>query len=323
MKSVVVTTGARLHFGLLAHGQAGRREFGGIGVMIDRPGFVIRAAPAPVDKLACGTWQGRVETLLAELRSADGSSSFTGPLDLEIQRAPPAHAGLGSGTQLGMAVAKILSILAGESEITAAELARRAKRGLRSALGLHGFQQGGLLVEAGQRESSEISPLVARADFPLQWRFILARPLGVTGLSGAAEMNGFARLAPMPQELTDRLCRIALMEILPAAIERNFANVGESIGQFGRLVGEYFAPVQGGVFADERMRRLAKVLESRRIRGFGQSSWGPTMFVLCPDAEFASHLTADLANEPAGIECEFTIAAPLNQGAEVIASEDA
>src|SRR5204863_8056502 len=145
----------------------------------------------PVDRLVCGTWHGRVETLLAELRSADGSRCFTSQLDLEIQQAPAAHAGLGSGTQMGMAVAKILSILAGESEITAAELARRARRGLRSALGLHGFQQGGLLVEAGQRESSEISPLVARADFPLQWRFILARPLGVTGLSGAAEMNGF------------------------------------------------------------------------------------------------------------------------------------
>lgn len=323
MKSVVVTTGARLHFGLLAHGQAGRREFGGIGVMIDRPGFVIRAARAPVEKLACGTWHGRVETLLAELRSAGAGSSFTGPLDLEIRQAPQAHAGLGSGTQLGMAVAKVLSILAGESEITAAELARRARRGLRSALGLHGFQHGGLLVEAGQRESSEISPLVARADFPAQWRFVLARPVGATGLSGTDEINGFARLAPMPLELTDRLCRIALMEILPAAIEHDFAQAGESIGQFGRLVGEYFAPVQGAVFADERMRRLAKVLESRGIRGFGQSSWGPTMFVLCPDAEFANHLAADLSNDPAGRECEFTIAAPLNQGAGIQEIENA
>ena len=47
MKCVVVTTGARLHFGLLAHGQVGCREFGGIGLMIDRPGFIVRAAAAP------------------------------------------------------------------------------------------------------------------------------------------------------------------------------------------------------------------------------------------------------------------------------------
>jgi hypothetical protein len=97
----------------------------------------------------------------------------------------------------------------------------------------------------------------------------------------------------------------------------DFAQAGESIGRFGRLVGEYFAPVQGGVFADERMRRVAKALEARDIHGFGQSSWGPTLFVLCPDAELAGRLALDLANDPAGADCQFTIAAPLNRGARV------
>ncbi len=255
----------------------------------------------------------------AALRGAN--CVFTGPLRLEIVQAPPAHAGLGSGTQRGMAVAKILSVLAGEPDMSAMELARRAGRGLRSALGLHGFQHGGLLVEAGQRAPGEISPLVAHVDFPDQWRFVLARPAGATGLSGTDELKGFARLAPMPQAITDRLCQIALMEILPAVIEHDFTQAGESIGQFGRLVGEYFAPIQGGVFADERMRRLAGVLESRGIRGFGQSSWGPTLFVLCPDADYASQLARDLSHDSAGAECEFTIAAPCNRGARVEVTE--
>lgn len=319
MKSAVVTTGARLHFGLLGHGQAGHREFGGIGVMIDRPGFVVRASPAPIDKLVCGVWHERVVALLARLRTAGSGSVVCEPLRLEILSAVPAHAGLGSGTQLGMAVAKVLSVLAGEPDISisAVELARRAGRGLRSALGLHGFQHGGLLAEAGQRESGKISPLVARVNFPEEWRFILARPAGATGLSGTDERNVFARLAPMSQAITDRLCRIALMEILPAAVEGDFAQAGESIGRFGRLVGEYFAPAQGGVFADQRMRRLAQVLEARDLHGFGQTSWGPTLFILCPDDEFARRLIVDLVGDPAGVECEFTIAGPRNQGAGV------
>jgi beta-RFAP synthase len=323
MKSVVVTTGARLHFGLLAHGQAECREFGGIGVMIDRPGFVVRAALAPVDELLCGAWRGRVETLLAGLRTPGVSDFFARPLRLEIAEAPPAHAGLGSGTQLGMAVAKALSVLSGEPGLSTVELARRAQRGLRSALGLHGFQHGGLLVEAGQSRPGEISPLVARVEFPDRWRFVLARPSGATGLSGAEELNGFSRLTAMPQAVTDRLCRIVLMEILPAIVEQDFAQAGESIGRFGRLVGEYFAPVQGGVFADERMRGVAQVLESRGIRGFGQSSWGPALFVLCPDFEFASQLATDLAQHPAGAGCEFTTAAPLNRAAAVEVTDDA
>lgn len=326
MTSVTVTTGARLHFGLLAHGlaqgQAGSREFGGIGVMIDRPGFVVRAAIAPVDALRCGVWQERVETLLAGLRTSRESGLFTGPLRLDIDQSPPAHAGLGSGTQLGMAVAKCLSVLSGEPEPAAVDLARCAQRGRRSALGLYGFQYGGLLVEAGQRRPGEISPLVARVAFPDRWQFVLARPLGATGLSGADELNSFARLPAMPEAVTDRLCRIALMEILPAVVEQDFTLAGDSIGRFGRLVGEYFAPVQGGVFADERMRGVAQVLESRGIHGFGQSSWGPTLFVLCPDHESASRLASDLADDSAGAGCEFAVAAPLNHGARVSADED-
>ncbi len=315
MKSVVVTTGARLHFGLLAHGLAGGREFGGIGVMIDRPGFVVRASAGSADELDCGPWQERVEKLVAVLRTAD--AKYTGPVKLEIVESPPAHAGLGSGTQLGMAVARIMSVRAGESDVPAAELARRAQRGLRSALGLYGFEQGGLLVEAGQRRPGEISPLVARVEFPREWRFVLVRPRGAAGLSGVHEVNGFARLAPMSQAVTECLCRIALLEILPAVAEHDFAQAGESIGQFGRLVGEYFAPVQGGVFAHARMREVAIWLESRRIRGFGQSSWGPTLFVLCPNDQSASGLVNDLAHDAAGTDCELTVAAPLNGGARV------
>jgi beta-RFAP synthase len=322
MKYVVVTTGSRLHFGLLAHGQSGSREFGGIGVMIDRPGFVVRAQSAPVDELLCGAWHERVAAVLARLRTSDTTDIFARPVRLEIQRAPPAHAGLGSGTQLGMALTRILLMLAREPEMSAVELARRAGRGLRSAVGLHGFQQGGLIVEAGHCQRGEISPLVARVDVPDRWRFVLARPAGATGLAGADEINGFARLPSMPQAVTDRLCRIALMEIVPAAVEHDFGQTAESIGQFGRLVGEYFAPVQGAVFADERMRALARVLKSRGIHGFGQSSWGPTIFILCPDAEFAVNLASQLKGDAAGADCEFTIAAPLNTGAMVQTADD-
>lgn len=284
--------------------------------MIDRPGFVLRASPASTDELHCGSWQKRVAELLWRLRAAGRSGAVPGPLRLEIAQSPPAHAGLGSGTQLGMAVAKICSMMQGDVETPAAELARRAGRGLRSAVGLYGFQYGGLVVEAGKQAPDEISPLVARIDFPVEWRFLLVRPRESMGLSGTEESGGFACLAPMAEALTDRLCRLALAEILPAAIEHRFDEASTAIGQFGRLVGEYFAPVQGGIFADDRMRRLAEKLPSD-VRGVGQTSWGPTLFVLCPGAEAARGLAAELARDPIAADCEFTIASPLNRGAAV------
>lgn len=318
---VVISTGARLHFGLFAHGRTGEREFGGVGVMIDRPGFAIGVSPAARDELPGGPLQARIAALLERLRSASPAGTARTPLRIELQAASPRHAGLGSGTQLGMALAKSLSLLAGEPPPAAEELARRAGRGLRSALGLHGFAHGGLLVDEGQSRPGEIGPLLARVEVPADWRFVLVRPREAAGLSGSDEAGGFARLGPMPQTTTAELRRLALSEIVPAVTEHDFERAADSIQRFGQIVGSYFAPVQGGVLAHADMRELAKVLDARRIKGFGQSSWGPTLFILCPDEAFANRLLADLAAERSCSQCELTIAGPLNRGAEANVSD--
>ncbi len=289
--------------------------------MIDRPGFAVRAGLAEADEWHCGPWQARVETLLSRLRAEAPSGTVPRPLRIDIDQAPPPHAGFGSGTQLAMALARICSIFGGESELPPQELARRAGRGRRSAVGLYGFHLGGLLVEAGKSEPDEISPLVARADFPADWRFVLVRPRRARGIFGTEESGAFARLPAMPEPLTDRLCRIVLLEMLPALKEHEFTAASEAIGRFGRLVGEYFAPVQGGIFADAQMRQLAGRLEARKIHGVGQTSWGPTLFILCPSAAFAENLTGELASELAAEDCELTVAAPRNHGAAIECQE--
>jgi predicted sugar kinase len=65
------------------------------------------------------------------------------------------------------------------------------------------------------------------------------------------------------------------------------------------------------------MRLLAERLSLRGVRGVGQTSWGPTLFILCPSASFARDLADELTHDPAGGDCELTIAAPLNRGAAV------
>lgn len=313
---ITISTGARLHFGLFAHGRTGDREFGGVGVMIDRPGFVIDVSAAGEDDLGAGPWQPRIAALLERLRSTIPAGAARTPLKIEIRAASPRHSGLGSGTQLAMALAKGLSLLAGEAAPSAEELARRAGRGLRSSLGLHGFVHGGLLVDAGQSRPGEIGPLLARVEVPTGWRFVLLRPRDAAGLSGSDEAGGFARLGPMPQATTTELRRLTLSEIVPAVTECDFDRAADSIQQFGQIVGNYFAPVQGGVLAHPDMRELARRLATRRIKGIGQSSWGPTLFILCPDEAFASQLLADLATETSCTRCEMTIAAPFNRGAD-------
>ncbi|MFO0909094.1 MAG: hypothetical protein U0794_12225, partial [Isosphaeraceae bacterium] len=45
-RKISVTTGSRLHFGLLSLKTTGERLFGGLGLMVDRPGLNLLATPS-------------------------------------------------------------------------------------------------------------------------------------------------------------------------------------------------------------------------------------------------------------------------------------
>src|SRR5262249_44790652 len=152
-------------------------------------------------------------------RAFAGAGDEGPPQRLVVEQAAPEHAGLGTGTQLGLAVAGLLAASWG-LDLSAAELARRVGRGLRSALGGYGFEQGGFLVEPGKRSDEGLSPLAARVAFPEAWRLVLALPRQAPGLHGPDEQEAFRRLAesgaPLP---TDALCRLVLLGMLPALAE--------------------------------------------------------------------------------------------------------
>src|SRR5205823_11562276 len=116
-----------------------------------------------------------------------------------------------------------------------------------SAIGLHGFEQGGFLVEAGQGADGGLAPLVARVPFPDGWRVVLALPGGEPGLHGLREREAFAHLAGSPATLarTDALCRLVLLGLLPGLLEGDPQAFGEALFDFNSRVGEAFAPAQG------------------------------------------------------------------------------
>jgi beta-ribofuranosylaminobenzene 5'-phosphate synthase len=249
---------SRLHFGLLNPFACGRsrpseaafRCFGGIGSMIAQPDLLLRAEPAstwsaegPLAERALAFAQRFAEAACRQERLAVAT-----PHRLCIERIMPAHAGLGSGTQLGLSVARALAASWGLS-CDAATLARRVERGLRSALGAHGFENGGFLVESGKRTAQGLAPLVARYPFPEEWRLVMALPSSRAGLHGRGEEEAFARLtadAAAPAR-TEALCRLVLLGVLPALIERDLDDFGEALYEFNVRVGEAFALVQGGI----------------------------------------------------------------------------
>jgi beta-ribofuranosylaminobenzene 5'-phosphate synthase len=314
--AVCVTAPSRLHFGLLSFGRPDVRQFGGLGAMIASPGVRLTIQPAS-EFAVSGPLSERARACVERLAKV-GWFAAPPACRIEVRAAPRAHVGLGSGTQMALATALGLAAFLGRPAQPIAELARSAGRGLRSAIGLHGFAQGGLLFEAGKLSSDEISPLVARVALPVDWRFVLLCPRQETGLYGEAERQAFDRLPPVPPATTDELCSLAALEMLPAAGSADFARFSDAIYRFGHLAGRCFAAQQSaGAFASQRMARIVDAVRRQQVTGVVQTSWGPTLAALLPSEAAAAEFAARFRAAGDSDDLDITIAAPDNQGARV------
>ena len=275
---VHVRTPSRLHFGLLGWGPELARQFGGVGLMIDSPGIELTAEAAPrwlTDRLLAAR-VARIITQICE-RSVDFGINLI-PARLCVETAPQEHLGLGVGTQLSFAVALAVLKLAGIEGCTASELARLTGRGGRSGVGLHGFYHGGLIVDGGRKDDAGIPPLLARLHFPDDWSILIVQPTATGGLHGFDETQAFANLPPISQATGDSLCRLVLLEILPAVLEHDLNAFGSALCELQERVGAGFAPAQGGIYATPHAAEIVNELKKLGFAGAGQSSWGPTLY---------------------------------------------
>jgi beta-RFAP synthase len=153
------------------------------------------------------------------------------PRRFAVHRAPPEHVGLGTGTQLSLAVARALAELAGRGDVPIATLAALSGRGLRSGIGLHGFAGGGLIVDGGRRTEEGIPPCSAGLEFPGDWAVLVVLRRGPPACTAPARSGRSRGLPPLPAALTDRLCRLVLLGLLPAVVERDLARFGEALAE--------------------------------------------------------------------------------------------
>jgi len=319
-----ITAPCRLHFGLLRFAQAAGLSYGGLGMMIDQPATVIDMQPSD-------TWQAtgpHAERALAFAQQAVRFWSGPGepPFSIQVRQAPPAHSGLGSGTQLALAVARGVHSLCGRSSSPIDDLSAAVGRGQRSAIGSHGFFHGGLLWEVGRGPQESLTQLTCRIKVPGSWRphdanlqdasHHHANPCDA-GLHGSAEVDAFAQLPPVPPEVTEKLQHLAEAEILPAAEQADFSKFSESLHQYGHLAGSCFAPVQGGPYASANVARCIKKLRSLGLQGVGQSSWGPTVFAFVQDESSGKQWLELLSALPEFGSSAMTLARPSNEGASV------
>lgn len=311
---VKVATTARLHMGFLdMNGNLGRR-FGSIGLALEHPATKLEASrvsdfeafgPGAQRALACAQRFAKLAGLPAGAR-------------LTLDEAVPEHAGLGSGTQLALAVGVALARLYG-LPLTPREIAALTARGARSGIGIGAFEKGGLLLDGGRGAQTVVPPLVARLDFPENWRVLLIFDQDATGVHGGYEVEAFRTLPDFPAEVSADLCRRVLMQALPAVAEQDLPAFGEAIHEIQCRVGDHFAAAQGGGrYTSAAVGGVLEWLREQGVACVGQSSWGPTGFAVLENESAAQRMLDLLETRCAGQkELRFILCRARNQGSEV------
>ena len=117
-----------------------------------------------------------------------------------------------------------------------------------------------------------------------------------------------------------RLCRLVLMQALPALADHDIANFGKAIKELQIELGDYFAPAQGGArFMSPDVAATLDILDSAGAFGVGQSSWGPTGFAFTQTPDKAARLVTIAAPHARARGLDIRICRALNRGAQIVA----
>ena len=317
--SVTVTVPARLHLGFLdLNGGLGRR-FGSIGLAINglKTSITFNAAS---QLRVTGPENERVRGYLQVMQRA---LDIENTCHVRIDEVVPAHAGLGSGTQIALAVAAGVRRFHGLPLDVRGD-AIRLERGARSGVGIGLFDHGGLVVDGGRGPLTTAAPVVSRMPFPEQWRILVVLDPHRQGVHGPDEREVFSKLAPSSDAEAAHLCRLVLMKALPALAECDIAGFGSAIKEMQVLLGDYFAAIQGGSrFSSPDVAAALAALEDEGAYGIGQSSWGPTGFAFAPSAEEANRLVESVYRHPRCRDLDIRTVAGLNRGAHIVSHVEA
>jgi beta-RFAP synthase len=304
-----------LHFGLVDTVS----PFGGIGMMIGSPVTRVRIESTDDSSfIAEGFAKKRVTSVAERLRQRFEAHSLPSVRVTVIQR-PPAHSGLGSGTQLDLSVAEGICRFLGIPADPLSIATEIASRGKRSAVGVHGYWLGGLIHEGADDSPRPLNVVKDHLEIPRAWRVALfspAQPDRHRAIAGDAEQHRFHNLDPATHDQRKQLINIIESTVLPAVRKEDLEAFGEAIFQYNHHSGKLFASAQGGPYNGPLIQTAIDRLRDAGISGVGQSSWGPTIFAFCTDSHNAHNLQRIIGSEWSVLD----IVEPLNEPRKIVLS---
>ncbi|NAZ14342.1 MAG: GHMP kinase [Desulfurococcales archaeon] len=309
-RKIMIKTGSRLHFGVINPFNKNMRLYVSAGVYVDKPSNFVVISESSEKLVVRGC---RSEEVLEKIRALEESLGERLYGEIEIRECVPRHVGLGSTTQLLLAVARGLIELNNVRK-DLLEIAWRLGLGRISGVGTHLFIHGGFVIDAGKKDPYEtkIPGLMFRTDFPDEWIFIIVMPRG-EGLDETAENKVFSSEYKVDEKLVWRASHLLFTEMTPSLLERDFIRFSEALYELQKTVGEMFSVFQGGIYT-RYSSEAVEILRREGVIGVGQSSWGPTIYGLIESYDKAVKIMRRIEDK---IDAKILLAKPLNRGAEM------
>ena len=311
---IEVVTPSRLHITLIdLNGSLGRID-GGVGLTLNFPSVKINARKdAQLSVLGNTTFEDRIR----RAASAIMTRHDVGGAAIEVVDEFPAHVGLGSGTQVALAVGTAISELY-DLRLTPAAIAQLTGRGGTSGIGVAAYERGGFIIDGGHKGKTDFlpssvsgkygpGPMIVHHDFP-DWTIILALP-NLQGASDKREVDVFRQNCPLPLTEIQELCHVILMEMLPAVVEQDIESFGRSIDRV-QMLGFKRRELELQPFC----ARLIRFMRENGAFGAGMSSFGPTVYGVT-DGKLLQSAVQSYLNETTGGEVRAVKA--RNSGAHV------
>jgi len=287
---VVVEAPSRLHLGLIDMNGALGRVDGGIGITLREPRILLWAEEAAENRVDGGD-DGCRDVILRAAGATVAALRLPGGAAFRLQEWYPRHAGLGSGTQLGLAVARALTLLYGH-EPSVRDLAGIVGRGGTSGIGTAAFESGGFIIDGGHRfgipgakcgfapsaasPGVKAAPVTVRHAFPDDWKILLIIPAHAGTVSGQREQELFRTSCPVPLTDVQAICHEVLIGLLPSLVEHDLDQFAASVNRIQQL-GFKKAEIDA---QSPVIQETLSVLTNAGAPAAGMSSFGPALYAI-------------------------------------------
>ncbi|MFW9969369.1 MAG: beta-ribofuranosylaminobenzene 5'-phosphate synthase [Candidatus Odinarchaeota archaeon] len=332
MTSLRITTPCRIHLSLIdENGYTGRVD-GGIGLMLDRPNVVFEASNSAKEfKIEAHKYYRESIEVINEIASKVfkrfniNNKNF----HFNLKRYFPSHVGLGSKTQLSLAISTAITKLKNIDHLTHEDLTKLVERGGTSGIGWKGFKTGGFILDGGHdfgrgKEKETFLPSSAstsadpaltifRHEIPENWRFVLVIPNVKKGAYGDEEISVFQNNAPILRSEVNEVSHQVIMKILPGIIKNNLSCFGEGLKRIQNIG---FKRIEIDL-QHQIVKDLLKFFDDYGLKAYGMSSFGPSVIAIVESDSEAETLLREVQKNKKNRGGHIYICKPNNTGAKI------